>query len=288
MKQGKTIDEQLQKLQKRKLRIEDYEEAAKILKNINYYTLTGYLFPFKYKENGNTFYKEEASFELAVNLYQFDNDIRSLLLSFVAEAEEILKTRIAYQIAIHHPEDPLIYTDINFWKNHSDYHRFIADFTKTINNNKDVLFVKHHIKNYRGQFPIWVAVNLFTLGNLKYLYLNIPSRDRKNISQDLNLSPKILDSWIDTLRILRNQLAHNMRLYGATYIRTPKWETHHIKRAETNKIFINFILLKYILKDSSLWKTNISRLEEILARYQSYIHLDDIGFPKNWQNILEI
>jgi abortive infection bacteriophage resistance protein len=71
------------------------------------------------------------------------------------------------------------------------------------------------IKNkYRGQFPIWVAVNLLTLGNLKYLYKNIPSRDRKNISKELNLSPGTLDSWIDNLRILRNKIAHNMRLYG--------------------------------------------------------------------------
>lgn len=54
--------------------------------------------------------------------------------------------------------------------------------------------MKHHIQKYRSQFPIWVAVNLFTLGNLKYLYKNIPIRDRKNISREFNLSPKTFDS----------------------------------------------------------------------------------------------
>ncbi|MDX5028777.1 Abi family protein, partial [Streptococcus suis] len=77
---------------------------------------------------------------------------------------------------------PLIYTDVNYWKSSKDHQRFMTDFQKSIANNSEVLFVKHHINKYRGQFPIWVAVNLLTLGNLKYLYRNIPSRDRKNIS----------------------------------------------------------------------------------------------------------
>lgn len=72
--------------------------------------------------------------------------------------------------------------------------RFMEDFQNNVRNNREVPFVKHHIQKYRSQFPIWVSVNLFTLGNLKYLYKNIPSRDRKNISSEFNVSPQTLDS----------------------------------------------------------------------------------------------
>ena len=197
MKEAKTIDEQLEILKNRGLIINDYKTAYQMLTNVNYCTLTGYLLPFKMQ---NT-YKTGTSIELAIALYHFDNNLRNILLALVTEAEEKIKTRIAYHIAIAHKEDPLIYTDINFFKNPSEHMRFIADFQNNIRNNREVPFVKHHIQKYRSQFPIWVAINLFTLGNLKYLYKNIPSRDRKNISSSLNVSPSTLDSWIDTLRI---------------------------------------------------------------------------------------
>ena len=282
MKKSKTVEEQLQILEKRGLIIENRDRAIEILRNVNYYTLTGYLFPFKQGEK----YQNGTSMNLAIKLYHFDNEIRNILMALMVEAEEKLKTRIAYNIAIAHPEDPLIYTDINYFKSANDHSRFMADFQNNVRNNQEVPFVKHHIQKYRSQFPIWVAVSLFTLGNLKYLYKNIPSRDRKNISREFNLSPKTFDSWIDTLRILRNKLAHNMRLYRTTFQRTPKLEKHHTVRIENNRLFANFVLLKYLLDNSEVWKEAVINLDRVLIKYQDSIELSSIGFPKDWKTIL--
>lgn len=282
MKKSKTVEEQLQILEKRGLVIENRDRAIEILRNVNYYTLTGYLFPFKQGEK----YQNGTSMNLAIKLYHFDNEIRNILMALMVEAEEKLKTRIAYNIAIAHPEDPLIYTDINYFKSENDHSCFMADFQNNVRNNREVPFVKHHIQKYRSQFPIWVAVSLFTLGNLKYLYKNIPSRDRKNISREFNLSPKTFDSWIDTLRILRNKLAHNMRLYRTTFQRTPKLEKHHTVRIENNRLFANFVLLKYLLDNSEVWKEAVINLDGVLIKYQDSIELSSIGFPKDWKTIL--
>lgn len=124
MKKSKTVEEQLQILEKRGLVIENRDRAIEILRNVNYYTLTGYLFPFKQGEK----YQNGTSMNLAINLYHFDNEIRNILMALMVEAEEKLKTRIAYNIAIAHPEDPLIYTDINYFKSANDHSRFMADF----------------------------------------------------------------------------------------------------------------------------------------------------------------
>ena len=283
MKEAKTIEEQLEILEKRGLIIENRDRAIETLRNVNYYTLTGYLFPFK-KSN---IYQKGTSMNLAIRLYHFDNEIRNVLTALMVEAEEKLKTRIAYNIAIAHSDDPLIYTDVNYFKNANDYSHFMADFQSNVRNNREVPFVKHHIQKYRSQFPIWVAVNLFTLGNLKYLYKNIPSRDRKNISREFNVSPKTLDSWIDTLRILRNKLAHNMRLYETTFQKTPKLEKHHSIRITNNRLFANFVLLKYLLDDSEVWQSAIVNLNKIFVKYQDSIELSSIGFSENWKGILE-
>lgn len=283
MKEAKTIEEQLEILEKRGLIIENRDRAIETLRNVNYYTLTGYLFPFK-KSN---IYQKGTSMNLAIRLYHFDNEIRNVLTALMVEAEEKLKTRIAYNIAIAHSDDPLIYTDVNYFKNANDHSRFMADFQSNVRNNREVPFVKHHIQKYRSQFPIWVAVNLFTLGNLKYLYKNIPSRDRKNISREFNVSPKTLDSWIDTLRILRNKLAHNMRLYETTFQKTPKLEKHHSIRITNNRLFANFVLLKYLLDDSEVWQSAIVNLDKIFVKHQDSIELSSIGFSENWKSILE-
>lgn len=283
MKEAKTIEEQLEILEKRGLIIENRDRAIETLRNVNYYTLTGYLFPFK-KSN---IYQKSTSMNLAIRLYHFDNEIRNVLTALMVEAEEKLKTRIAYNIAIAHSDDPLIYTDVNYFKSANDHSHFMADSQSNVRNNREVSFVKHQIQKYRSQFPIWVAVNLFTLGNLKYLYKNIPSRDRKNISREFNVSPKTLDGWIDTLRILRNKLAHNMRLYGTTFQKTPKLEKHHSIRITNNRLFANFVLLKYLLDDSEVWQSAIVNLDKIFVKYQDSVELSKIGFPEDWKNTLE-
>ena len=283
MKPAKTIEEQLKILEERGLEIQDKERAGQVLRNVNYYTLTGYLFPF---EKDGT-YTNEISFDKMVELYQFDIRVRKILLSLVSEAETMLKTRIAYTIAILHKDDPLIYTDINYFRNQADYNRLMSDFQNAIRNNSEIPFVRHHVVKYRSQFPIWVAVELFTLGNIKYFYKNIPSKDRKEISKTFNVSPQTLDSWIDVLRILRNGLAHNMRLYDTTFQRTPQFEKHHTIKVNNNRLFSSLIPLKYLLNANDSWKENLADLQSTIGKYQSTIELEKIGFPENWGDILK-
>ncbi|WP_422804324.1 Abi family protein [Streptococcus sp. FT1-55] len=78
-----------------------------------------------------------------------------------------------------------------------------------------------------------------------------------SISSTFNISPDTLDSWIDNLRILRNKLAHNMRLYNMTFHKTPKLEKHHSVRITNNRMFANFIFLKYLLGDSKNWRSSV-------------------------------
>lgn len=284
MKKAKTIDEQLEILKERNLVINDYDTAHKMLTDVNYYTLIGYLFP--YKDSSNT-YQNGTSIELAINLYRFDNELRNILTALVVDVEEKLKTRVAYHIAIAHKNDPLIYTDINFFKNPNDHLRFMADFQNNIRNNREVPFVKHHIQIYRSQFPIWVAVNLFTLGNLKYLYKNIPSRDRKNISRSLDISPDTMDSWIDVVRILRNRLAHNMRIYDSTFLKTPRLEKHHQIKITNNKLFAMLVLLKYLSENSTTWQKSMHNFANLIQEHEEILELTTLGLPVNWQEILK-
>ena len=100
MKIAKSIEEQLEILKSHGIIITDEEKAKQILQDINYYTLTGYMFQFKRNEN----YQEDISFDLIYNLYLFDNELNTLLLAQVLKIEEKIKTRIAYYIAMQHTD----------------------------------------------------------------------------------------------------------------------------------------------------------------------------------------
>ena len=57
--------------------------------------------------------------------------------------------------------------------------KFEQNIDREIENNKKVLFVKHHIDNYDGQFPLWVISELFTFGMLSYFYNDLITADKK-------------------------------------------------------------------------------------------------------------
>lgn len=52
-------------------------------------------------------------------------------------------------------------------------------------NNSKALFVKHHLTKYNGEFPIWVIVELFTLGMTSRFYADMITADKKKLAKSL-------------------------------------------------------------------------------------------------------
>lgn len=93
------------------------------------------------------------------------------MFSALEEIEIYLRSQFAYYHA--HKFGPTGYLDeANYLEKH-DHARFPDTINREVDNNKKVLFVKHHIENYDGVFPIWVICELFTFGALSYRILRI-------------------------------------------------------------------------------------------------------------------
>lgn len=56
--------------------------------------------------------------------------------------------------------------------------------------------MRHHNIKYGGQFPIWVAVELFTFGMLGSLFDLMRENDQRAVSREYNLSPESLSRLI--------------------------------------------------------------------------------------------
>jgi abortive infection bacteriophage resistance protein len=277
MKTAKTYEEQIYILKSRGILVNDELAAIEVLKNVNYYNFTGYMYQFK---DGSGY--DNISFEKVYEIYKFDTEIKNMLSNYINEIEQKLKTRIAYEIANFYKDEPYILDRPDFFADSSEYRKLITEFQRTVENNKNIPFVIHHQKKYSGKFPIWVAIELFTLGNLAYLYKNMNSRIKKNISRQFNVSPSTFLNWLSNLRVTRNFIAHNMRLYNTTWITSPVFERHQIT-FNTNRVFSQLKILSYLVNDKAFF---VNELEKIVNKYSDNIDFKLIGFPEDWKEIL--
>lgn len=286
IKPFKTHSEQVEILKSRGLHFADEKFAVQALSSVNYYMLSGYLHPHKNRQTG--LYSKDISFDEVLNLYYFDTELRSALLFAVNHIEQRLKSVISYTIAEQNPDNPLIYEDSAFFKHPSEHAKFIKSFKDFVNYNSEIPFVRHHIKNYDGHFPIWVASELFTLGNIKFLYRNSSNSIRRAVSKTFDVSPDVLDSWIENLRVTRNMLAHDRKLYQSTWKITPKLpEKYRPSSPLGNKLFSQIYLMKLMFPSQQLWNHAFRKIGQVLIDHNSKIKLSELGFPADWQELLQ-
>lgn len=130
-------------------------------------------------------------------------------------------------------------------KNTSDHSMIINELNKEISRNKNTPFVAHHLDNYEGQFPIWIAVELFSFGRLSKLFSIMKDDDKKEVSNFYEINPYYLTNWIKSLVEVRNICAHYGRLYHMSLKHTPrlfKENRHFINKI--NLIFPLFLVIK--------------------------------------------
>lgn len=209
LKPATSYNEQISILRNRGAVISDETFCKQKLEEINYYRFTAYFLPFRQKDGS---YIKGTSFHRVYRIYEFDRKLRGILFSAVEEVEIFLRAKLAYFHAHKYGSDG--YMDAkNFSPNHQA-EKFYENIEREIKNNSKALFVQHHIEHYDGCFPIWVVVEIFTLGMLSRFYSDMTTSDKKEIARNLyRTTPKNVISWLRCATDLRNICAHYGRLY---------------------------------------------------------------------------
>lgn len=272
-------EEQLEKLKKRGCIINDDKKCISILKSINYYRLSAYFLPFKL-DNGN--YEEGLSFERVFSIYEFDRKLHGILFNALEETEIFLRSKIAYFHA--HKYGALGYMDkANFSVKAELHENFIENFKREIDKNKNILFVKHHIYKYGGEFPIWAASEMFTFGMLSKFFANMTWQDRESLSKDIyKTNIKYVGSWLRCCTDLRNICAHYGRLYFRTFSAAPSG-IDNLEEKSKRKLFGAILSLKKLYPFKDKWDNDtLKKLMSLVDEHKSDIDLEHIGFSYNW------
>ncbi len=283
LKKHNTYDQQLEKLISRDCFVSDPAWAKEVLQNISYYRLTGYFLPFK---DENDRYIPDTSFHKVYRIYEFDRKLRGLLLSYIEEIEIMLRARLSYEHAKEFGEIGYLRPDAFDPKhNHEDFLKRIKEVQF---NNRQKLFVIHHEKNYNGQFPLWVIIELFTFGMLSKLYADMLTWQKKEIARSVfHAHYEEVMSWLHCLCDLRNACAHYSRLYYVYFPATPK-SKKGFPYVLGKRLFDYILVIKFLYPDQKKWTLDFfPSLDRLIGEYHGDIDYRHIGFPKNWRDLLE-
>lgn len=166
----KSINEQIEILKSKNLKIKDNKIARDILSNNNYYYLiNGYKDLFIKKENRSEQFKNNINLGEIYNLYEFDRKIRIIFLEYILLIERRIDTYIAYEFSKKYGvKNYLVHQ--NFYsieKNKNLINNFISNIKLEIsyqykNNNKMIV---HYIDKY-GYVPLWVLIRFLSFGKV--------------------------------------------------------------------------------------------------------------------------
>ncbi|KXZ17884.1 Abi family protein [Bacillus nakamurai] len=272
-----THSEQLEKFKKRGLFIEDEPLALKTLTRINYYRLTGYMLSMK---DGDKFY-EDASFNKALRHYEFDTKLRRLLLKATEYIEIVLRSQLAYKFSEKY--DGLGYKDSKNFYDEEKHKKFLDIIERKITESKE-LFVLHHKNTYDNQLPLWVAIELFSMGMLSKFFKNMITSDKRELSLNYyGVNHSYLGNWLYCLTNIRNISAHYSRLYNKNFHFSVKlYKEVKLNRKKLVSVF--YILKKMLPLDE--WRRFLDSFLVLTEEYGDVIEMHHMGFYDNWKEYI--
>lgn len=291
LKPALTYNQQIERLKViHKLTISDDALALRILAQVNYYRLSAYGIGLKKASNPEE-YRDDITLEHIFRLYCFDSEFRNNIIHIVEQLEIMLRTRISYYLGITY--GPEGYTDVRNFIDKQDrqgqsiHSKIMESLKREIQHNKNLPLVKHHLETYGGHFPIWVAVEIMTFGNIASLFDIMKTEDKKEISILFGTSPSHLKSWILALVEIRNICAHYNRLYNMPLKQTPFLYRENRKyRNVQNKVFPIVLVIKRMLCANEQWESFLKDINKTMNKYRDVVVLSFIGFPSEWYEIL--
>ncbi len=258
----------------------------------------------------------EKTYIKAKQAYLFDCFLRNYLLKILERIEVFLKKStsdaltISFNKTMYIFEDDDLYFDMSnkYGKDNIQRKELVLKtkyhLSRLILEKKNDIMIKGQIEKYGVVLP-WTVFRLMTFGNLASFLIALQPLSRnkvaeyvsKYLSAENKIPAKILLSWCNALRYLRNICSHNDRLFGRLHHTLPA-----IHRSDENlmeitienddkKLFVYFISMRHLIlcmsKESKIfWNNNLQKLSKESA--EKSVNLGNYGFPENWVDLLNI
>jgi abortive infection bacteriophage resistance protein len=291
MKYGKPplfFEEQADKLIARGF-IADKVLLVERLRHVNYYRLSGYLYPYRQPDDH---FKPGTTLERVWRHYTFDRRFRLIVMDAIERVEVSFRTQLIYAFA--HATGAFGYTKERSLSGLSnvEYIRWIEAVKKEVVHSRET-FVEHFKRKYGDKhdfLPLWMAGEIISFGCTLTMYRGASGEIKKKLSEFYHVPDLVLTSWLQTINVVRNICAHHSRLWNRELGIKPllpnkhKYPEWHVPvKIPQNRIFGILTILRYLLRviaPQSRWE---SRLLALLEEYPE-ISRWSMGFPDNWKD----
>ena len=289
-KEFKTIDEQLNILISRGLKIENSERAKNFLLHNNYYRISGYSLTLR---KHDIFFKN-VSFQNIIDIYNFDHELRHILLKYIEIIEVNFKSVYAYIFTQTYGADG--YLNPDFFTSDTKHSEIIqkAEKQKQLRLPHEA-YLKHFIDDLKQTVPFWAYVDLLTISDISFLYSISEMDIQKSVASEFGLNMKtgreILGKFMHSMTIIRNLCAHGSRLFNRLFEQKPSLNKKELSLLiKDNGNFDNSHLYGFILimrrllcdDDFSELKKDITNLT---IKYP-FVSMKYYGFRNDWQEVL--
>ena len=289
-KEFKSIDEQVQLLRSRGLKINDLERAKEFLYRNNYYRISGYSLTLRKHD----VFSKTATFDNIIDIYEFDHELRHILLKYIEIIEVTVKSIYAYEFSKRY--GPTEYLNNAHFTNSKKHQEIIqkAEEQKRARLPHEP-YLKHFVEDLHEDVPLWAYVDLLTISDISFMYSISEQQLKLDIAKNigiLNRGDELLAKFMHSITIIRNLCAHGSRLYNRLFEQKPslnkqekKWLiTQSNGEVDNSHLFGFIIIMKRLLEPASFiaLKTEIS----LLTDKYPFVNLQYYGFRNDWLKTL--
>lgn len=289
MKEYKSNEELINYLLSKGIIVSNKKDALEKIERYTYYSIVNtYKNIFKDK-NGN--YINNVSFDEIYALFEFDKNLKNIVLKYCLEIETVIKSIMANQISkVYGIKDYLNTSNWDDRINTDIKESLLRKINKEIEKDYNVhTAVTHYIDNY-GFVPPFVLVKILTFGIASSYYGLLKQSDRQAIAKYFKISDKLLKQILKNLTTIRNIAAHSDRLYNYTskfYLSFKLIDKNYIKSDNITNLYMVIRCMEKLLTKEQYEELYNSICEEIrkLENKLKSIEINNItkimGFPMN-------
>lgn len=265
---------------------------------VNYYRLSAYWWSFRKQGTGPQEKLDEfiegTEFDRVWDHYVFDQKLRILGIEAIERIEVATRTQLAYHHSRTWGPDAYASNPASLPR-HRNHTSFLEKLEELVKQNEKTPFVRHFLSKYKKSrhLPIWMAVELMSLGNVVSMYQGSDDNLRDQVANTVaNVPNATFASWLLTLLNVRNICAHHGRLWNRKLAKIPiipssstrpEW---HQPPFDNKKIYAALTICNYLLTrisdGQSSWATRLN----LLIQEHPRIPISAMGFPRQWTESL--
>ena len=208
-----SLEDQIELLVKRGMVVEDKDYARRKLEDLGYYHLGFYWHAFE-EANLEHQFKANTRFEDVVGLYEFEFNLKQLLLKYLRRIEINLRTKIIASLSLAYSQNPAWFVDKTVVTS-----KFIKGFDQKVYTDRfkqdNSMIQKHHAKHQDQYAPAWKTLEYMSLGQIVKLYCALKEiKDKSAICECYGIhNPQVFTTYLWAICETRNRCAHSNVLY---------------------------------------------------------------------------